>query len=80
MTYKEAMETIVTTKEKEAWIDREVTLNGRPARISGRRYTRISGRKYNHPYVSEITGPLSVQFSWAAVKRIILNNGGKFTA
>ena len=63
---------IASNKEKERWIGKIVTLNGKPA--------RIVGRKYTHPMVVEIDGMLEVQFSWQAVKRIITQKDSKFTA
>ena len=63
---------IASNKEKERWIGKLVTLNGKPA--------RIVGRKFTHPKIVEIDGSVEVQFSWQAVKRIIIKNGGKFNA
>jgi len=63
---------IVSNAEKTQWIGKIVSLNGKPA--------KIAGRKEFYPRVHEIDGPLSVTFSWQAVKRIITNNNGHFTA
>ena len=46
-----------------------MTLNGEPA--------RIYGRKLDFPIVSQISGPFHGEFSWEAIKRII-DKGGDF--
>ena len=61
---------IASNKEKEKWIGALVSLNDKPA--------RIVGRKITFPKVCEIDGPLSVEFSWQAVKRIMTQKDGKF--
>ena len=63
---------IASNKEKEQWIGKIVTLNGKPA--------RIMGRKLTYPHVATLDMTLDVVFSWQAVKRIILNNNGNFTS
>ena len=63
---------IASNKEKEAWIGKMVTLNGKPA--------RIMGRKLTYPHVATLDMTRDVVFSWQAVKRIILNNNGNFTS
>ena len=60
---------IVSNKEKEHWIGQLVTLDGKMA--------RIVGRKLTHPHIIEIRGPGNVEFSWQAVKRI-MEKGGHF--
>ena len=62
---------IASNKEKEKWIGAIVTLNNKPA--------RIVGKKYTFPRIAEIDGPLSVEFSWAAVKRTMTQKQGRFT-
>ena len=63
---------IASNTEKAQWIGKIVSLNDKPA--------RITGRKEFYPSISEIDGPLSVQFSWQAVKRIITTKDAKFYA
>ena len=63
---------IASNKEKEKWVNASVTLNGKPA--------KIVGKKITFPKVVEINGPLSVEFSWQAVKRIMTKNNGEFKA
>ena len=71
-THTKEIKMIASNKEKERWIGKLVTLNGKPA--------RIVGRKFTHPKIVEIDGMLEVQFSWQAVKRIITQKDGNFTA
>lgn len=61
---------VISTEEKEEWIGALVTLNGKPA--------RIVGRKITYPKIAEIDGPLSVEFSWQAIKRIMTAKNGEF--
>jgi len=46
------------------------TLNGKPA--------KICGFKNQFATVAQIDGPLAIEFSWEAVKRI-MNKDGKFS-
>ncbi|MFH1863728.1 MAG: hypothetical protein ABIJ85_02330 [bacterium] len=59
----------MSNKEKEHWIGQLVTLDGKPA--------RIVGRKLTYPHIVEIRGQGNVEFSWEAVKRI-MEKGGHF--
>ena len=63
---------IASNSEIEKWIGADCTLNGKPA--------RIVGRKVTYPKVVEINGQLTVEFSWQAVKRIMTTKNGKFIA
>ena len=59
-------------EEKDALVDTKgITLNGKPAKINGRREPFAS--------VCELNGPLKVEFAWRTVKNIIAN-GGQFKA
>ncbi len=58
--------------EIDALVDTKgVTLNGKPAKIQG----RLEG----FANVSELDGPLSVQYAWSTVKNIVAS-GGQFKA
>ena len=46
-----------------------ITLNGEPA--------RIYGRKLDFPFIAQVQGNLKAEFSWAAIERIC-KAGGDF--
>ena len=46
--------------------DNNCTLNGKPA--------KVVGWKLNRPLVAELNGPLSVEYSWVTVDRVMSGN------
>ena len=54
------------------WRDNNAcTLNGKPA--------KVVGWKLDFPVVAELDGPFAVEYSWAAVDRV-MSDGGRFVA
>jgi hypothetical protein len=66
MKYRE-----LNQKEKDILVGSECFLNGKPARIHGRRL--------NFPIVAQIDGPLAIEYAWKTTQRI-LNRDGQFKA
>lgn len=54
---------------RDEMIETPVTLDGLPA--------RVTGRKLDHAVVAQIRGPLALEWAWSTVERVILA-GGKF--
>jgi hypothetical protein len=67
-----ARTTYVSTEEREALMATPVTLNGRPALISGRLapFAMVRTNDGERAYVGE--------WSWHAVRHVIETNGGAF--
>lgn len=65
------MARFISTDERYALIDARVTLNGKPAKISGARM--------QFAMVAALDGSMEFEWSWDAVARIV-TAGGKFKA
>ena len=61
----------ISTDERYDLIDARVTLNGKPAKISGARM--------QYAMVATLDGSMEFEWSWEAVARIVAA-GGKFKA
>jgi len=66
---------MVTQKQKDDWMDEHVTLNGEPAKISG----RLMPYATVYALTGSDRGYISAKFSWLAVHVITLK-GGNFHA
>jgi len=61
-----------TYDERVSWCSAHITLNNKPA--------RISGACLKFPVIQTLDGLTSVEFSWHAIRRVIETRSGKFKA
>ena len=66
------LDMVVTYEQRKEIMAQPVTLNGKPATVSGG-MTKFA-------VIRQLGGGLSFEWSWSAVARIVKNKGGEFKA
>ena len=69
-TTEDNMSNAISTDEKYTLIGSEVTLNGKPA--------KVSGRLQRFAMVRCLDGSEGYEYAWPTVKNIVLNKQGNF--